>query len=45
MKNPFMEVEGGGINGEDRNLEEGWKNSIINLTTTVSLKEDDNLAL
>lgn len=29
MKNPFMDIEGGGIKGEDRNLGEGWENSII----------------
>lgn len=29
MKNPFMDIEGGGIKGEDRNLGEGWENSVI----------------
>lgn len=29
MKNPFMDIEGGGIKGEDRNLGEWWENSVI----------------
>lgn len=45
MKNPFMEVEGGGINEEGGKKFGRGMEKFNHLTTSVSLKEGDNLAL